>query len=96
MARTPESNEQWLDHYQRLYERAEENYQSTGESKYDNARYKYQCIVTAFEALLKKEGGKAADLAKRQQNCRAVVENLYKDSYRKAEVEKLLNDAVWW
>ena len=96
MARLPETTQEWIERYQKRYDRAYDNYQQTGESRYDSQSYEYMCIVNAFEALAKREDERDHELTKRRANMNASVERLYKKEYTRDEVVKLLNDAVWW
>jgi hypothetical protein len=96
MARLPETTQEWIDRYQKRYDRAYDNYQQSGEQRYDSQAYEYQCIVSAFEALQKREDERDRELERRRVNMNAAVDRLYKNEYTRDEVIKLMNDAVWW
>lgn len=51
MKRLPDTPKGWIDYYKVLADRADENYQATGETKYRTQRDKYSACVDAFEAL---------------------------------------------
>ena len=96
MARQPETTQEWLQYYERLEARAYDNYQQTGMPRYDNSQYKYSVICGALRAKLKAEAESDDEIQKRMHNKNAVIDRLYKNEYTKAEVIKLLDDAVWW
>ena len=96
MARLPETTQEWIDRYQKKYDRAYDNYQQTGIGKYDSQAYEYMCIVSAFEAQKKRNDERDHELMQRRANMNTVVDRLYKNEYTRDEVVKLLNDAVWW
>lgn len=96
MSRQPETTQEWLEYYERLEARAYDNYQQTGMPRYDNSQYKYSVICGALRAKLKAEAERDDEIQKRMRNKNAVIDRLYKNEYTKAEVIKLLDDAVWW
>lgn len=99
MSRTPETTLEWVEHYDKLMKRAEQNYQETGELRYDKAAYKYSVIVDALMAKRREETEQALDLKKRITNRDAVIDRLeYRihDNFSYAEVVELLKEAVYW
>ena len=92
----PETTQEWLDRYEKKYQRAWDNYQNSGMARYDSQSYEYQVICDALRAKLKLEGERDDEIRKRMRNCNHVTENLYKETYTKAEVVDLLGKAVWW
>lgn len=94
--RTPDTTEEWLEYYRTLYQRNFDNYQSTGESKYDNAAHKYSVIVDGLEALVERRAVRKKNIAERSGCAEAVIEELYKDTYTRAEVAEMLRRAVLW
>lgn len=84
---------EWIDHYTQLRNSAEEGYQLTGEPRYNNAVYKYDCIIDAFQARLKQEHDNGEDYLKRLRNCHLAKEQLvlHDDTFTKEEVWKLLD-----
>ncbi len=96
MASTPNNAKEWLERYEKKYQRAYDNYQATGDAKYDRQIWEYDCICDAFRALIDKREKRAEDLVRRRSNCKWTIDRLCKASYSREEVIKLLNDAVWW
>lgn len=92
----PETNEEWLKHYDKLRLKAWDNYQQTGEPKYDNAHCKYDKICDAFRALIEKADEYDGTIKKRLTNRDYVLDKLVKTEYTRDEVKKLLSDAVYW
>lgn len=96
MARTPETTQEWLERYEKKYQKAWMNYQSTGMARYDSQSYEYQVICDALRAKLEREKERGDGVKKRMKNMNYVTERLYKDTYTKAEVVEMLGKAVWW
>ena len=96
MASTPNNAKEWLERYEKKYQRAYDNYQATGDAKYDRQIWEYECICDAFRALIEKREQHDADMKKRRKNCNWVTGSLLKHTYDRDEVIKLLNDAVFW
>lgn len=90
------STREWLEHFEKLQEKNEQAYQETGAQRYDDAAYKYDCICTAFRALLEKEADRDDVIKARIRNKNAAVDRLIAKAYTRDEVVKLLNDAIWW
>ncbi len=91
------SPEDWAEYYDKLRHRNYMSYQNSGEPRYERAAYQYEQIVEAFRALAWKNGEREVDIKKRMSNRDGVIGRLIPDKmYSCAEVEKLLNDAVWW
>lgn len=88
---------QLAEYYHGLEEKNYMYYQQSGEPRYDNAAYKYGKISEAFYALVEKENERGDEIKKRMVNMQGVVDRLIPSkTYTKAEVEKLLREAVWW
>ena len=97
MSRQPESIGEWIDHYTKLRDRNYQNYQDSGEAKYDRACEKYDVIIDGLIALEEKRSGRKDEINKRFTNMNGVVERIcYKDTFTLGEVKKLLYDAVYW
>ena len=92
----PETTQEWIERYQKRYDRAFQNYQESGDPKYDRQSFEYGKIVDAFLALEKKEDEYHNTISKRTKNFQYVVDRLYKDEYTKAEVIDLLRNAIYW
>lgn len=92
----PETIREWIDRYNKKAQKADLNYQLTGEARYNSQRYEYETIASAFVAKLHEEGVDDDVFKKRMTNCEGVIGHLGKDTYTKTEVEKLLHDAVYW
>ena len=96
MARMPDNAYEWLERYEKKYKKADDNYQATGDPKYDRQVWEYRSICDAFRALVEKREKRAADFESRRSNCKWAIDRLCKASYSREEVIKMLNDAVWW
>lgn len=94
--RQPETAREWLDYYEKLRARADDNYQQTGEPRYDNAEHKYSAICDAFRARIAQEQEREVDIKSRMNNCNYVIDQLISQTYTKAEVVEMLRKAVWW
>lgn len=92
----PETTQEWIERYEKRYQRAYDNYQQSGDARYDSQQYEYRCIADAFEAKLKQEKERGDEIQKRMRNKNFAVDRLYKNEYTREEVIKLLDDAVWW
>ena len=92
----PETSQEWLDYYEKLRQKNEDNYQWSGESRYDRAQYKYSCICDAFRARIAQEKEREVDIKRRMKNCDFVIDRLVAQSYSRAEVIEMLRKAVWW
>jgi len=92
----PETTRGWIERYEKRYQRAWDNYQNSGEKRYDSQAYEYQCIVDAFRAKQDREDERDEQLHRRMRNMNAMTERLYKEEYTRDEVIDLLGKAVWW
>ena len=90
------TTKEWLEHFEKLKLKAFDNYQSTGEERYDNAQEKYDVICDGLRALLEKKEEYDGTIKKRLTNCQYVIERLGDGPYSRNEVIKLLRDAVYW
>lgn len=96
MSKRPETTQDWLDRYESRRIRAFDNYQSTGEQRYDRQEEEYSVICDALRAKLETEKEREVDVKKRMNNMKHVTDNLMKDEYTKDEVIEMLQKAVWW
>lgn len=96
MPKRPETTQEWLDRYEAKYNRAFENYQSSGDPKYDRQQDEYMTICDALRAKLERENERGDELKRRMNNMNHATNNLIKDEYTRDEVIKLLQNAVWW
>ena len=94
--RLPESDREWLEYYEAKYQKAFDNYQSTGMSKYETEAYRYERIVDAFTAKLAKREDKEDLIKQRMVECAHVCENLIYTDYSREQVKELLYKAVRW
>ncbi len=96
MAKIPETTSEWIAHYENLRYKAAQNYQETGDPKYDRAAYKYSVILDGLRALEREKDERDKDIVKRMRNRDSAVDQLLKEEYSKEEVIELLEKAVWW
>lgn len=94
--KTPETPQEWLERYEKKRDKAYQNYQETGIQKYDREFHKYDQICEAFHALIQHKEERKSDIKKRITNKNAVIDNLLLQKYSRAEVIKMLNEAVYW
>lgn len=92
----PETTAEWLERYQKKYERAYWNYQDSGDPKYNRQVIEYDAIRDAFSAKLSREADRGDELLRRTRNMNAATEKLIKDTYTRDEVVELLRNAIWW
>lgn len=92
----PETTREWLERYEKKYQKAFDNYQATGEARYDRQQIEYDIICDAFRAKLQQKSERDDSVKKRLTNMHAVVDRLVNEKYTKAEVIKMLRDAVYW
>lgn len=82
---------EWRDYYTRLAQKAENNYQMCGEPRFERERIKYEAIVSAFNGYLEHKDEADTAKARRQHNIDEYCkQHLYKDSYSKAEVSRII------
>lgn len=88
----------WLDHYEKLRQKAFDNYQTSGEPRYDNALAKYEKICDGFRALIEQKDERDKSINKRIANCNYVIDRLkaHEPNFSFNEVVKLLRDAIYW
>ena len=96
MAKLPESTREWLEYYQAKYKKAFDNYQATGEKRYDNEAYRMEIIVDAFEAKLAKKADEDEVIRQRMVECSHVCDSLMQTEYTRQQVKDLLYKAVRW
>ena len=84
---------EWRDYYEKLRHRNENNYQETGESRYDREAHKYDVIVDAMNKALEYDDERDAERMRRIHNINAYVDRLSaKDVFTRADVERIMND----
>lgn len=84
---------EWRDYYYKLMTKAERNYQETGESRYDRERLKYDIIVGAMDKAIEFDDERDNDRLRRMRNIDAYYERYgSRDSFTKAEVDKIVRD----
>ena len=96
MAKQPETPREWLEHFDGLAKKNAQTYQETGVQRYDDAAFKYDSICDAFRALIRENDERDEIIRKRLLNCSAAKKRLINDGYTRAEVEKIMDEAVWW
>ena len=95
MAKRPETNAEWIEHYENLRAQNELNYQDSGEARYLKAQIKYETLVDALRALEEKKEERDNRLRYRISHSRKAIEQLGdKEEFTREEVERLLRDAV--
>lgn len=94
--KVPENAAEWLERYEQRYRKAFDNYQSTGDPKYDRQVWEYDNVCEAFRALLEARDQRDEAIRKRLMSKKWVVDRLVNPSYSKTEVIKMLDDAVYW
>lgn len=94
--RQPETAREWLDYYEKLRARADDNYQQTGEQRYYNAEFKYSQICDAFRARIAQQAEREVDIKGRMRNFEYVTGQLISKTYTRDEVVEMLRKAVWW
>lgn len=84
---------EWRDYYEAKAKKAEYNFQSTGDPRYDRELIKYEAIVDAFNGYLENKNETDDAKRRRQRNIDAYMEqHLYKDElYTRAEVKRFFN-----
>lgn len=92
----PETPKEWLERYEKKLLRAQQNYQETGDPKYDRQVEEFEVVTDALVALIQKQEERQVDIKKRITNRDAVIDRLIKDNYSRGEVLELLRDAVYW
>ena len=92
----PETTVEWLERYQKKFERAYWNYQDSGDPKYDRQVYEYGAIVDAFKAKRVREAERGDEQFRRTRNAEDAISKLIKNEYTRDEVEELLRKAAWW
>jgi len=96
MAKRPETLEEWLARYEAKQHKAFVNYQDSGEPKYDRQIEEYELICDGIRALIERKEERNADIKKRIVNRDYVIDQLLKPAYSRAEVVKMLHEAVYW
>lgn len=96
MAKQPENAKEWLSRYEKKYQKAYDNYQATGDPKYDRQVWEYSCICDAFRALIEHKDERNVNISQRITNRDWVIDKLVQPTYTRKEVVKLLHEAVYW
>lgn len=87
------STADWHDYYDRLRKKADDNYQNSGDSRYDRERYRYEVIVEAFDKAVEYNDERDNAKMRRMRNIDAYMERLVpKGEYSRAEVMRLVDD----
>ena len=87
------SMSEWRDYYEELRSRAYQMYQESGERRYDQQEYKYSKIVDAFNGYISYKDDEDKERVRRKHNIDAYADrHVYKDTYSKNEVLKMLHD----
>ena len=88
------SMEDARDHYERLRLKNWRNYQESGLERYDDAQYRYEQIVMAFDAYLEAKDWRDKERTRRLKNADAYLENKMfsrHTSYTYEEVMDIVN-----
>lgn len=84
---------EWRDYYSKLMHRAEDNYQSTGLSRYDREHHKYDVIVEAMNKAIEHDNEADNDRIRRMHNIDAYFDRYgSRDSFTRAEVLRIVQD----
>jgi hypothetical protein len=92
----PDNAQEWLDLYERKHQRAYDNYQQTGETRFDYQVEEYEVLCDALRALINKRVEMTDIWAKRRSNCEHVIDSINKSEYSRDEVVSFLRDAIYW
>lgn len=97
MNRLPESVNEWIEYYDKQYRRAYENFQETGESRYETAYIKADEAANAFR--VKAELRNEVDTAKmrRIRNANALIDKLpHGKDFSREEVAEYISEVARW
>ena len=92
----PDNAQEWLELYERKRQRAYDNYQQTGETRFDYQVEEYEVLCDALRALINKRVEMTDIWAKRRSNCEHVIDSINKSEYSRDEVVSFLRDAIYW
>ena len=92
----PENAEEWLALYEQKYQRAYDNFQQTGMTRFDYQTEEYEIICDALRALAHKRADMADIWAKRRTNCEYIIDSMRKSEYSRDEVVSMLRNAIYW
>ena len=98
MKRLPDTPKGWIDYYTALANRADENYQATGESKYLTQWHKYEACLGAFLALA--DVNKDRDEIRTEldekliRNADAVMSRMSDTMHSSGEVKRMITEIV--
>ena len=90
-----ESMEQAREHYDKLRQKNERNFQESGEPKYDDATYRYQMIVDAMDAYLERKEEQDHARHRRHTNVNAYIDRYLSNAsktYTRNEVIRMLRE----
>ena len=92
MSKADWNMEQWRNYYEGLRQKAYNNYQESGEKRYDSQEHKYSVIVDAFDGYLENKREVDAAKRRRQTNIDAYIDRYTssKSDYTRDEVVNLL------
>lgn len=91
--------EDWRDYYEKLRQKAFDDYQSTGESRFDNRERQYSVIVDAFNAYIDFNNEEDTEKMRRRRNILAYADKLQdmgKTHFTIGEVKKILSEISWY
>ena len=87
----------WRDYYEKLRQKASDDYQSTGDGRYDNREHQYSVIVDAFNGCIAYRDEVDEDRMRRRRNLQAYADKLQgKENFTLGEVKKILDDVSWF
>ena len=87
------SMREWRDYYNKLQDKAYQNYQETGIARYDREFIRYERIVDAFNGYLENKNDQDTERTRRIQNISAYVDKyVHHNSYTRDEVLKMIRD----
>ena len=96
MARRPETLHEWQERYQKKAEKAYDNYQESGDGKYERQYEEFDMIAECIQAKIDSKDLLLQEREKRARNCEWQCDKLVKLEYSRDEVLKLLHDAIYW
>lgn len=96
MGKRPETLEEWQERYQKKADTAFDNYQWTGDGKYERQYSEYEMIASCIQTTINARDLMKQERAKRARNCEWQCDKLIKAEYSRSEVIKMLHDAIYW
>lgn len=92
----PENAREWLARWEKRRQKAFDNYQSTGIQRYDDYEDECSVVCEALRAYIERQSERTEDTCRRMTNRDWAIDKLVKGTYTRAEVVKMLHDAVYW